>query len=756
MNIYVDYCVDKDECATNNSLTMAKKGVLKSLVKRLSDKTNADNPLRTMSRFYVRIPLCCLHLSHPVGGSATMGQYVDKRILDKIYELASHNVTNVAEVKRCLDRYVENEVFGGVAGAKKPKKTNRRYYPSRKDLRNHIARAISAQKYCDDDQESLRLKIRDWQERSPQTRFFYRTRDDPPASSDPAGKNSSEESAFLFVHQEPWQQRLLQRYGSQLVLMDATYKTTMYAIPLFFICVHTNVGYTVVAEFMCQTEDETSISEALAILRKWNPAWNPDYFMVDYSSAEISAIEKRFPESTVYNCDFHRIQALQRWSRAKKNNLSSAEQEMFLGLMQHITYARTEEGYKKGVEALRKSRVYKDHANLQTYVENTWLSCSFRWAQAFRKQQAINIVNTNNGTEAQNKLFKYGYLPTSIDKSVYGIAIMLVESFIPDSYQHYLQSNLKSSSAYGRFSHTVPDYLHNRPPRFVKHCLSSRFAAAEYQATDVSPVNFWKGEFHVKFSSKSNQNHLVNFSTPSCSCADWRKTQYPCKHFFAVFATYEEWDFNSLPVNYRNSVFITLDTEHLAINTPPVNSATTEDANVPDAKNTDNHAHCKSQDESSSDEETERDDLCPTNMCAEASEQAFEAQKEDRPSQSASLRKVLQAELNAVKDVSFLVDDDGILAKGVEEIRNVHDMLLKSCPKRNGLPLRNSPMKKKLKPNRVEYHQVFHKKLPKRRKWKKKTSFPKVIIDEDGNAEEKKEVSIRHCNFVTVAEKCVN
>ena len=39
-----------------------------------------------------------------------------------------------AEVKRCLDRYVETEVFGGVPDAKKPKKTNRRYYPLHKDL----------------------------------------------------------------------------------------------------------------------------------------------------------------------------------------------------------------------------------------------------------------------------------------------------------------------------------------------------------------------------------------------------------------------------------------------------------------------------------------------------------------------------------------------------------------------------------------------------------------------------------------------
>ena len=37
--------------------------------------------------------------------------------------------------------------------------------------------------------------------------------------------------------------------------MDATYKTTRYAIPLYFVCVHTKVGYKVVAEFICQSED---------------------------------------------------------------------------------------------------------------------------------------------------------------------------------------------------------------------------------------------------------------------------------------------------------------------------------------------------------------------------------------------------------------------------------------------------------------------------------------------------------------------
>ena len=51
-----------------------------------------------------------------------------------------------------------------------------------------------------------------------------------------------------------------------LVLMDATYKTCKLALPLFFLVVRTNVGYSVVAEFIIQHEDTTSITEALTIL----------------------------------------------------------------------------------------------------------------------------------------------------------------------------------------------------------------------------------------------------------------------------------------------------------------------------------------------------------------------------------------------------------------------------------------------------------------------------------------------------------
>ena len=60
--------------------------------------------------------------------------------------------------------------------------------------------------------------------------------------------------SLLFVYQAEWRKRLLLKYGNKflkygngLSLLDATYKTTRYALPLFFLIVKTNVDYQVVA-----------------------------------------------------------------------------------------------------------------------------------------------------------------------------------------------------------------------------------------------------------------------------------------------------------------------------------------------------------------------------------------------------------------------------------------------------------------------------------------------------------------------------
>ena len=103
------------------------------------------------------------------------------------------------------------------------------------------------------------------------------------------------EQKFLFVHQTKEQSRLLEKYGNRLSLLDATYKTCKYSLPLFLLCVPTNVGYSPVATFIVERETRECIEEALALLKGWNPKWQPSYFIMDFDESEIRAIEAIFP-----------------------------------------------------------------------------------------------------------------------------------------------------------------------------------------------------------------------------------------------------------------------------------------------------------------------------------------------------------------------------------------------------------------------------------------------------------------------------
>ena len=87
---------------------------------------------------------------------------------------------------------------------------------------------------------------------------------------------------LLFVHQSKDQRRLLERYGNEICMLDATYKTTRYSLPLFFVVVKTNVDYQIVGSSV-QSETTDAIFEALSVLKSWNKKWNPSFFMVDYS-----------------------------------------------------------------------------------------------------------------------------------------------------------------------------------------------------------------------------------------------------------------------------------------------------------------------------------------------------------------------------------------------------------------------------------------------------------------------------------------
>ena len=78
-------------------------------------------------------------------------------------------------------------------------------------------------------------------------------------------------------------------------------ETTRYALSLFFLVVKTNVDYQVVAAFSIEGEIIENIIAALAVIKGWNPDFNPLCAMVDYSTEEINELEALYPGKFIGN-----------------------------------------------------------------------------------------------------------------------------------------------------------------------------------------------------------------------------------------------------------------------------------------------------------------------------------------------------------------------------------------------------------------------------------------------------------------------
>ena len=93
-----------------------------------------------------------------------------------------------------------------------------------------------------------------------------------------------------------------------------------------------------------------------------------------------------------------------------------------------------------------------------------------------------------------------------------------------------------------------------------------------------------------------------------------------------------------------------------------------------------------------------------------------------------------QDKVAGLRDVSYLVEDVNALQEAITIVDDLQAKLRACCPKAEGLFLRGSPEKKKLKITKPEYHKVFHKGLSLRKKRKSKAAS-------------------RSANMINVAEK---
>ena len=241
-------------------------------------------------------------------------------------QIISSRITETNEVKRSLKYYVDNFLCKEIGH--KPHPHDSAFYPLKQDITNHINMAKKSIDMSTFDQENMRKKVEEWEKSKLKSSFYFR-----PYGKKAAENESGEEQNFLNVHQEEWQKEFLTTFGNTITLTNATYKTTKYSIPLFFLCVKIKVNNTVVTEYVIQLENTNHIFEALSIIKSRTPNRDQKYFITDYSDAEMSAVSMLFLQIQFYLCKFLRKQEWEGWVKDRKHGLSEIQATTLLDLL---------------------------------------------------------------------------------------------------------------------------------------------------------------------------------------------------------------------------------------------------------------------------------------------------------------------------------------------------------------------------------------------------------------------------------------
>ncbi|XP_077491460.1 uncharacterized protein LOC144102061 isoform X2 [Amblyomma americanum] len=515
-----------------------------------------DEAARTVAsgtRIYVAIADSISHDNHGFDDAKGVSQRIDVDVAKQIETLVRGGITSVSDVKKRLCHFVHDVLF---ATKEKPDSSCKAFFPDNSIITSHIQSALRKDRFSSNGQENADNLVKRIKAEQPESSVFYRPCVASKDSSSNMPNNTKEsiagecEDTLLFCFQSKFMKNICAKYGTSVVCLDAAHRTGDCALSLFILVVKTPFGYTAAGVFIVQFETTSCIAEALNVFREWSPDLSPEKWMVDCSQVEMDAICQAFPGSKMFICDFHRIQAWQRWICRKENGVSYPEDALFL--MESVASASNHDELEKALAALICSEHWQNE-KFRSYFETVWLPVKELWVLFHRLEFGVAFT-TNKGIEALNKMLRADCpkaCANSGKHSVNSLIIALVYAFLPHCEKKYSESEARQLLLYRQYSENVPIYLRGRPEEFINHMLRRLVDAEEFTPADVIelPDN---GMFLVRSESADDSAHTVDFGKPSCTCLDFAECKYPCKHFCAVFKLIDGWNFLSLPQEYLN------------------------------------------------------------------------------------------------------------------------------------------------------------------------------------------------------------
>lgn len=197
--------------------------------------------------------------------------------------------------------------------------------------------------------------------------------------------------------------QLFDRYP-EVLLFDATYKLNNRNLPLILqLCVDGNGETEIISIFLAQSESCLSVGAMVDIFQEFNKAWTATRVIIgdkDFSDRKIYA--EKFPKAVLQICLYHVLVNFSREITTSKRNITKAEREVVLEIIQRLVYSASEESY----DSIYNEFVALNLKDVIDYYNDNWHNIRTEWT-LFGRNKFANYLNwTNNRTESINQKFK--------------------------------------------------------------------------------------------------------------------------------------------------------------------------------------------------------------------------------------------------------------------------------------------------------------------------------------------------------------
>ncbi|KAI3961494.1 hypothetical protein MKX01_001230, partial [Papaver californicum] len=211
---------------------------------------------------------------------------------------------------------------------------------------------------------------------------------------------TNEVKDILWAHPESLQ---LAKCFPSVLLVDCTYKTKRYRMPLFEIVGVTSTCKTFTVAFgIMEAETEAHYSWALSCLRTIYDAESlPSVFVTEKESALISGISEIFPQASQLLCTYHISKVVA--SNCKKHFQNSEELDIFLKDWTEITQAKTHIDFCDGFAEFERKWV--NYPACLRYLRETWLEQKEHFVSSWTNEvKHFGYTTTNRAKKAHSEL----------------------------------------------------------------------------------------------------------------------------------------------------------------------------------------------------------------------------------------------------------------------------------------------------------------------------------------------------------------